>query len=81
MLLAFAVAPQIVFLLELKEVVGAVVVKDIFPSLNYFLTVLVELSLYEIILLCQDREGAVNIVEFEGRLLNKGRGLLYSGEL
>ena len=71
MLFAFSVFFVSIFLLNLKVVVGAVVIKNLIVALSDKMAVFVDFCLDEIALRAENIQGTVNIVESVGRLFQK----------
>ena len=62
---------EVILFLDLKVVVGAVVVEDAFLTIHHLLRVLIQFRLKGIVLLRKDLQRPVNLVEFTGRLFKE----------
>lgn len=62
MLFAFSIPAQVIRFFQFKEVIRAVVIKDIFSAFDDVLTVFVKLGLYKIILFRKNRERPVAVI-------------------
>ena len=71
MLFAFSVPAQIISFFQFKEVIGAVVIKDIFSAFYNLLAVFVKLGLYKIVLFRKNRKRPVDVMELKGRLFDE----------
>ena len=76
MLFTFPISAEVIFLFQLKVIVGAVIEKDILAPFHEILAVFVKLCLNEIILLGQNRQCTVNVMQFKRRLFQEQSGLL-----
>ena len=78
--LARSVFPHTAFTLNLKVVVGAVIIKDIVVPLAHVLAELVQGRLDIILFLANDLQSAVNVIQLVARLLQKGLHILIGGK-